>query len=134
MTQYTDYNYYINEYKGTMPYDYFENIVIRASAEVRKYISDKDITEYKDDVQLATCSVADVLYEIEQKEQRKSKLISSKNEDRVLASESVGDYSRTFANTTNIKDLDEEISNQKAKIHDEIRTYLLHTGLLYRGG
>lgn len=134
MTQYTDYNYYINEYKGTMPYDDFENIVIRASAEVRKAISDKDITEYRDDVQLATCSVADVLYEIEQKKQRKSKLISSKKEDRVLASESVGDYSRTFANTTNIKDLDEEISSQKDKIHDEIRTYLLHTGLLYRGG
>ena len=117
-----------------MPYDDFENIVIRASAEVRKAISDKDITEYRDDVQLATCSVADVLYEIEQKKQRKSKLISSKKEDRVLASESVGDYSRTFANTTNIKDLDEEISSQKDKIHDEIRTYLLHTGLLYRGG
>lgn len=134
MKTYTDYSFYSNTYKGDMPDDDFDRLVIRASAEVRKNIFDRNIEGHEEEVQLATCSVADILLKIEQIEQRKSKLMSSEKADKIIASESVADYSRTFANATNIKDLDEEISNQKSKIHEEIRIYLLDTGLLYRGG
>lgn len=133
MTNYTDYIFYKDTYKGTMPESDFNKLVIRASAEVRKNIFNRDITNYEDEVQLATCSVADILYKIEQIEQNKSKLASSAKEDRVIASESVADLSRTYANTTKITDLDLEISNQKSKIIEVIRMYLLDTGLLYRG-
>lgn len=133
MTNYTDYDFYKNEYKGDMPKTDFDRMVIRASAEVRKNIFDRNITNYKDEVQMATCSVTNILLKIEQLEERKDKLVSSNADDKVVSSESVGDLSKTFANTTNLTELEKEISNQKKKITEEIRLYLLHTGLLYRG-
>lgn len=133
MTSYIDYDFYVNKYMGDMPEENFEKLALRASAEVRKNIFNRDITDYKDEVQMATCSVADILFKIEQLESRKNKLVSSNANDKVVSSESVGDLSRTFANTTNLTDLEKEISNQKNKILEEIRLYLLHTGLLYRG-
>lgn len=116
MKTYTDYDFYKNTYKGNMPESDFERIVIRASAEVRKNIFDRDITNYENEVAMATCSVVDILLKIEQIEKNIS-----------VKSESVGDYSRTFSSTT------DEISNQKTKIKEELRNYLFSTGLLYRG-
>lgn len=133
MTKYTDYDFYINTYMGTMPESDFNRMVLRASVEVRKNIFDRDIINYKDEVQMATCSVADILLKIEQLESRKDKLASSNAVDKIVSSESVGDLSRTFANATNLSDLEKEVSNQKDKIKEKIRLYLLHTGLLYSG-
>lgn len=133
MINYIDYDFYVNKYMGNMPKENFEKLALRASAEVRKNIFNRDITDYKNEVQMATCSVADILLKIEQLEARKDKLVSSNAVDKVISSESVGDLSRTFANTSNLTDLETEISNQKNKIVEEIRLYLLHTGLLYRG-
>lgn len=133
MINYIDYDFYVNKYMGNMPEENFEKLALRASAEVRKNIFNRDITDYKDEVQMATCSVADILLKIEKLEARKDKLVSSNAVDKVISSESVGDLSRTFANTSNLTDLETEISNQKNKIVEEIRLYLLHTGLLYRG-
>ena len=133
MTSYIDYDFYVNKYMGDMPEEDFEKLALRASAEVRTNIFNRDITDYKDEVQMVTCSVADILLKIEQLEARKDKLVSSNAVDKVISSESVGDLSRTFANTSNLTDLGTEISNQKNKIVEEIRLYLLHTGLLYRG-
>lgn len=131
MTNYADYNYYFYTYKGDMPKDDFNRLVVRASAEVRKNIFNRNTSDYKDEVQMVTCSVADILLKIEQLEQRKNELVSNNN--KIVSSESVGDLSRTFANDINLNDLKDEISNQKVKIIEEIRMYLLHTGLLYRG-
>lgn len=133
MINYIDYDFYVNIYMGDMPEENFEKLALRASAEVQRNIFNRDIEKYKDEVQMATCSVADILFKIEQLESRKNKLVSSNANDKVISSESVGDLSRTFANTTNLTDLEKEISNQKNKILEEIRLYLLHTGLLYRG-
>ena len=44
MTNYTDYDFYKDTYKGNMPESDFNRMVIRASAEVRKNIFDRDIT------------------------------------------------------------------------------------------
>jgi hypothetical protein len=133
MINYTDYDFYKDTYKGDMPKTDFNKLVTRASAEVQKNIFNRDIKGCEDEVQMATCSVADILLKIEQLETRKDKLVSSDAVDKVVSSESVGDLSRTFANTSNLSDLEKEISNQKNKIIEEIRLYLLHTGLLYRG-
>lgn len=133
MINYIDYDFYVNKYMGDMPEENFEKLALRASAEVQRNIFNRDIEKYKDEVKMATCSVADILFKIEQLESRKNKLVSSNANDKVVSSESVGDLSRTFANTTNLTDLEKEISNQKNKILEEIRLYLLHTGLLYRG-
>lgn len=133
MITYTDYIFYENIFKGNMFEDDFNRLVTRASAEVQKRIFNRSITEYKDEIQMATCSVADILLKIEQLEERKNKLASSNDVDKIVSSEKVGDLSRTFANIFNLDDLEKEISNQKNKINEEIRLYLLHTGLLYRG-
>lgn len=128
MTKYTNYDFYKDTYKGTMPETDFNKLVTKASYEVRKNIFNRDIKDYEDEIQLATCSVADILYKIEQLETKKHAIISGK----ALKSESVGDYSRTF-DTSSVNDIETEISNLEIKIKEEIRMYLLDTGLLYRG-
>lgn len=128
MQTYTDYKFYTNTYKGNMPESDFNRLVIKASYEVRKNIFNRPIKGFEEEVQLATCSVADILLKIEQLETKKNATIS----DKTLKSESVGDYSRTF-DISSVSDIEAEISNQKTKIIEEIRMYLLDTGLLYRG-
>ena len=128
MNIYTDYNFYKNTYKGNMSEDDFNRMVIWASYEVQKNIFNRDITNYEDEVQLATCSVADILLKIEQLENKKSTSL----ENKTLKSESVGDYSRTF-DSSSVTEIEVEISNQKQKIKEEIKKYQLDTGLLYRG-
>lgn len=128
MTNYTDYDFYKNTYKGDMPETDFNKVIVRASYEVQKNIFNRDIKGYEDEVQMATCSVADILLKVEQLENKKDTILSNNN----LKSESVGDYSRTF-DTIGIDNVNVEISNQKEKIKEELRRYLLHTGLLYRG-
>lgn len=128
MTNYTDYSFYKNTYKGNMPETDFNKVIVRASYEVQKNIFNRDIKGYEDEVQMATCSVADILLKVEQLENKKDTILSNNN----LKSESVGDYSRTF-DTLGIDNVNVEISNQKEKIKEELRRYLLHTGLLYRG-
>lgn len=127
MKTYTNYVFYRDTYKGNMPEDDFNRLVIRASYEVQKNIFNRDITGYKDEVQLATCSVADILLKIETLENKKDTNISG----NIVKSESVGDYSRTLE-TTSMSDIEVQISNQKEKIKEEIRMYLLDTGLLSR--
>lgn len=128
MKKYTDYDFYTDTYKGNMPQNDFERLVIGASYEVRKNIFDRDYTHYEDEVQMVTCSITDILLKIEELEAKKSTAIL----DKTLKSESVGDYSRTF-DTSSISDIEVEISNQNQKIKEELRRYLLPTGLLYRG-
>jgi hypothetical protein len=128
MTNYTDYDFYKNTYKGDMPETDFNKVIVRASYEVQKNIFNRDIKGYEDEVQMATCSVADILLKVEQLENKKDTILSNNN----LKSESVGDYSRIF-DTLGIDNVNVEISNQKEKIKEELRRYLLHTGLLYRG-
>lgn len=129
MKIYTDYTFYKDTYKGNMPEDDFNRLVIGASYEVQKNIFNRDITAYEDEVQLVTCSVTDILLKIETLEKKKDINISKKE----VKSESVGTYSRTFSDTS-LADIDTQISNQKLKIKEELRKYLLDTGLLYRGG
>ena len=129
---YADFSFYIEEYIGSLERKDFERLVTRASLEIRNYILNKSIENYRNEVQMATCSVADILYKIEKIEERKAKLISSDSSDRILSSEKVADLSKNFANITNIKELEEEISNQKNKIKEEIEKHLLFTGLLNR--
>lgn len=133
MEIYTNYTFYKEMYKGDMSASDFNKLVIRASCEVQKNIFNRDIAGYEDEVQLATCSVADILLNIENFKKRKEKLVSSSSNDKIITSESVGKLSRTYANASNLSDLEEAISNQKEKITEAIRPYLLHTGLLYRG-
>lgn len=127
MKTYTDYAFYKDTYKGNMPKDDFDRLVIGASYEVQKNIFNRDITGYEYEVQLATCSVADILLKIETLEKKKDTIIS----ENIVKSESVGDYSRTLESIT-LSDIEVQISNQKENIKEELKKYLLDTGLLSR--
>lgn len=129
MKTYVDYDYYKHKYKGHMPENDFDRLVTRASMEIQNNIFDRDITGYEYEVQMATCSVADILLKIDNLENKKTSITLDKN----IKTESLGKYSRTFE-TPGTENVEKEISNQKAKIKEEIRRYLLSTGLLYRGG
>lgn len=128
MEAYTDYDFYKSTYKGNMPQNDFDKLVLRASYEVQKNIFNRNIIDYKDEVQMATCSITDIFLKIEELENKKETILST----QVLKSESVANYSRTF-DTASTDDIDVEISNQKEKIKEELKKYLLFTGLLYRG-
>ena len=130
MIEYADYKYYLNSYKGDMSELDFKRLLIKASAIINNRIFNRDIKGHEEEVQIATCSVVDILYNIESINKKVNQISDESN--KIIASESVGDLSRTFANST-IIDLNNEIANQKNKIEEEIRTYLLSTGLLYRG-
>ncbi len=127
MKTYTDYAFYKDTYKGNMPKDDFDRLVIGASYEVQKNIFNRDITGYEYEVQLATCSVTDILLKIETLEKKKDTIIS----ENIVKSESVGDYSRTLESIT-LSDIEVQISNQKENIKEELKKYLLDTGLLSR--
>lgn len=133
MEQYVDYNFYKNTYKGDMPEEAFEKLIIKASTEVQNATMNKNLKEHKEKVNFAICSVIDILYKIEFIEKRKNNLISCEKEDKVVISEQVANVSRTYANSNNLKELEQEINNQKSKISEEIEKYLAFTGLLYRG-
>lgn len=130
MKKYTDYIYYKTIYMGNMPENIFDKLLLRASNEIKSKIGNKEITGYEEEVKFTTCFVIDLLYKIEQVEQRKEKLIS---DNKVVSSEQVEDLSRTYANINNLKELEQEISNLTKKISKEIEKNLYYTGLLYRG-
>lgn len=128
MINYADYDFYIDKYHGSMSGQEFNKVILRASYEVNKNIFDRNIDGYEDEVALATCSIADILSKIEKLESKKDSLMSGKS----IKIESVGDYSRTFENES-ITDIEVQISNQRDTIKEELRRYLIKTGLLYRG-
>lgn len=129
-----NYDYYINTYKGTeVSQEKFEKIEMKASSHIMNLIMNKDYTnwfgkDYSEQVKMATCSVIDILYDIEQKEGILYKMEQGQN----ISSEKVGDYSRNFE-TINYKELQEKISNSKTSIIKEVNNYLWNTGLMNRG-
>lgn len=134
MNSYIDEDYYYDTYYGEIiPQENFEKFAIKASGKVRNRIFNRNIDFFKKEVQTATCSVADILYN-QYLNQEKLNKITFGNE-KIITSEKVGDYSRNISNvsTDELKNL---ISNDYVEklIDQTIEDYLLVTGLLYCGG
>lgn len=114
MTTYVDYDYYCNTYNGTMSEDDFKREVVRASAYVNMVtmgrIDSAMLNKYPDEIKMATCAACEVYY------------AAAKGGD--IASESVGSWSRTYSNAG--------VTTQQ-KLQDAVETFLLMTGLLFRG-
>lgn len=133
-----DYNYYENIFAGDkIPADIFERMSARAESELNKLILYKNYSNYRgvdytEQVKLAICSIADVLYEVYQRDKILSNLLDGKT--KIVSSEKIGDYSRNFENLTP-KELMEQNSTGviSRKIYEEASIYLLSTGLLNRG-
>ncbi len=134
-----DYDYYIETFKGNkIPQkEDFERIEVKASSQINMFIMGRDYTnwnsrDYSEQVKLATCSVIEVLYDVEQKKKVLSSM-SGDNQNKVITSEKVKDYSKSYA-TISYKELQERVSNASVNklIQEEIENYLWSTGLTNR--
>lgn len=118
MTQYADYDYYINKYKGTMPESDFDRMSKIASIKIKTNTFGRiDETNPQDEVKFCTCVLADKLLNI------------SKSEGK--SSESVGSWSISYSNNTQT-DVDKIITATIKEFLSE--TYVTDgTPVLYRG-
>lgn len=131
MSNYIDYDYYSNTFKGTLiPQEEFEQYAIKASNEVRLRILNKSIKGFEKEVQNATCSIADMIYNQNLKKQKIESLL--KGTDKIITSEKVGDYSRNIS-AVSLADLKTDYESTSKKIDEELNKSLLFTGLLYSG-
>lgn len=116
MNSFVDYDYYKNTYGGTLvPSSIFTRLSLQASYKVNNYTMGRaeKLEELTEEIKLATCSIIDKMYSIEE-------------DGGVKVSETVGKHSVTFADISN--------NTTEDKLYYKIAlTYLANTGLLYRG-
>ena len=116
MNNFVDYDYYKNTYGGTLvPSSIFTRLSLQASYKVNNYTQGRaeKLEELTEEIKLATCSIIDKMYSIEE-------------DGGVKVAETVGKHSVTFADISN--------NTTEDKLYYKIAlTYLANTGLLYRG-
>lgn len=104
---YADYNYYKNEYKGTLPEDSFNSIVLKASREIDNNINTR-LTQEKmnnlpieaqEQLKYTVCALVDLIYK---KQERNNKEVNSISIDGI---------SKTFKTMS-----DDEYKNSKNEI------------------
>lgn len=129
-----DYSYYTDTYLGNKisNKDDFNRVEIKASSQILKLIMNRDYSnwngkDYTEQVKMATCSIIDILYDLEETENAMKK----KQSGKTISSEKVGDYSRNFENAS-YKELQEQSSNIDSKIEKEASNFLWYTGLMNR--
>lgn len=124
MESFVDYEFYTDTYKGTkIPSSSFGRISTRASYKIKEQILGRDYTTFNDvdntiPVQMATCSVADILYDEE--------ILMNSTSNGLLTNEKIGDYSRSFESQDNLTKKTSQL------IREELSMYLGLTGLLNR--
>ncbi len=131
-----NYEYYITTYGGSsIPSPSFPKKVMEASSKVNYYTFNRINDEILQDeivgntIHNITCQISDLLFE---QENLKLKIVNDENKE--VASESLGPRSISYVNQSNLKEkhiLSEEELEQK--IYKIIYQALVHTGLMYRG-
>ena len=116
---YTTYQFYENTYKGNkLDLEAFENLVLKASYELNAIclgkINETTLSLYNQEIQMATCSLVEQINEMQ--------LTNGKE----VASESVESWHRTYVKGSGS-------SSTQSKYEDSVYSYLINTGLLYRG-
>lgn len=118
---YADYNFYTNDYKGSVIPDApsYDRAAVDASAFL-EYVTHNHIKDLTDEmmvkVKLAQCAIADVCYKQIQDEVA-----------NVVSSESVGNHSVTYAVSR------ASYRQRELEKYSKARIYLRGTGLLYGG-
>lgn len=116
---YADFNYYSNEYLGTLPKDSFNSLIIKASREIDKNINTR-LTETKtnnlpkeaqEQLKYTACALVDLIHKKEESDNKK------------LSSYSIDGVTKTFKMIS-----DEEHKNSKNEIikclPDELTRFL----------
>lgn len=123
---YVDYQYYVEEYDGTVPEEEFTKMNRQAQAYVdfqTKHRIQELTDKISNPVKHAVCAAIDVYHEYWKK--------AFANEGRQVKSENTDGYSVSYA--TEMKDGETLEEVRDRKLYAAIRIHLLHTGLLYRG-
>ena len=124
-----NYNYYINNYGGSsIPGSSFFNLSVRASAYVNKYTYHRINNEnINDAIRDSACEIADLLYSQDIKKEKKEN-------NKMVASETVGPHSKTYVNNSGL--IDKQIlteSELESSCYNICYKHIVSTGLMYRG-
>lgn len=130
---YVDYEYYTNQFFGTLiPMNKFNKKALEASSKVNyNTVGNIDSNNITTPVKNATCSIAELLYE---QEQLKTSITNQNADNKQIASETLGPRSITYLN--NNSEISKQIlsdSDLNKKIRNICHEYLDDTGLMYRG-
>mgnify|MGYP001222843285 FL=1 len=111
---YVSYEFYSNEYGGKLPLEAFKQLNLKAMGLIDYFTFDRaqllDPMNLK--LNMAACELIDHLHEVD------------KTDDKIITSESVGTWSRTYAT---------EANSNRTKAYNIIAKYLMHEGVMYRG-
>ena len=116
---YADYNYYLNNYFGTLPQDSFNSLILKASREIDTNVNTRlnqtKINNLKEEAQeqlkYTACALVDLIYKKQECDNKK------------ISSYSIDGVSKTFKIMSN----DEYISSKKEILKylpDELTKYL----------
>ncbi len=122
MVEYADRDFYENTFHGEIiPEKAFHSMILKASIFVKFLTFSRvdDMTEIPEEVSLATCAIADVMYQDGMRKDDAGREIASENNDG---------YSVSFVTSQSKTTGTVEHRCKKAAY-----PYLAHTGLLYRG-
>lgn len=113
---YATYDYYRTTFMGSVIKDCatFDSVLVEAEAYIDR-ITHGNIKEVSDAVRNATCAVAEIICK------------QAQDEEATVASESVGNHSRTY---TVVK---KSAADREAEKHRKAALFLARTGLLYGG-
>lgn len=122
MIEYADRGFYENTFHGEIiPENAFPGMILKASIFV-KFITFSRVDEMEEipeEVRLAACAVADVMYQ---------DIKARDDAGREIASENNDGYSVSFVTSK-----DEKTGSVEHRCKKVASQYLAHTGLLYRG-
>lgn len=121
MILYADYNFYSNVYSGKIDRSAFHQLIIKATACVRKITFGRaDENLELEEVKLAACAVCDVYAASEKNLQ--------KHNGKMVASENTDGYSVSYVQEQTSGETAEELLNRKA--YKAAEMFLDSTGLL----
>lgn len=129
LTKLVDYEYYSKNYGGSsIPESSFNNLSIRASTYVNKNTYNRiNETNVSENIKNCTCEIADLLYS---QEIKKNKI----ENDKLVASETVGKHSKSYVNNANL--IEKQVLNDielDNSCYNICYKYLASTGLMNRG-
>lgn len=122
MVEYADIDFYKNTFHGEIiPEKSFPGMILKASIFVKFLTFSRvdDMTEIPEEVSLATCAVADVMYQDRMRKDDAGREIASENNDG---------YSVSFVTSQS-----KTTGTVEHRCKRAAYPYLAHTGLLYRG-
>lgn len=119
-----DYKFYAEEFKGIMPRDSFDQVIVPASAFVNWMTCGRAEKKIIEAVKLATCAVCNV-FESNQKQCENS------GRHGEVKSENNDGYSISYVTSQKDGETPDEVLHRKA--YQAAYMYLSCTGLLYRG-